>query len=75
MLKYFSSVNLSSHYIYGDNLNVDFASFIVFSPCNDRACNFMKVSKQILTKEQVIQSILDIKQFGKFSKLCILLPL
>lgn len=68
MLKYFASVNVNSHYIRGDNLNVDFASFIVFSPCNHHACNFMEVSKQILTKEQVIESISKHKTVWKVYK-------
>lgn len=54
---YFDIANLNSPYICGDNLNFDFASFIVFSPWNRDACSSMKVPKQIVTKGQVIESV------------------
>lgn len=59
-LKYFSDVNLNSPYIPGDNLT--FGPFTAHSLCNNHAYHFMKVSKQILQQEQVIQSIFKKKK-------------
>lgn len=56
-VKYFDIASLNSPYICGGNVSFEFASFIVFSPWNHNACNSMKVAKQILTKEQVIESL------------------